>query len=87
MSWVLGLSQNRELEQEWNEDQPHVREKTRVPLDIMKEVYKSNFPEFSGKEGGQAMEAWLVGVKRDISFKDYTSNEKSQIAMIILKED
>ena len=34
---------------------------------------------------GQVAEAWLVGVKRDLSFKYYTTNEKAQIAMSLLK--
>ena len=48
----LGLSQNREVEERHNEDQPPIGEKTKSPLDIMKEVHKSKLAKFSGKEGG-----------------------------------
>ena len=82
-----GPSQSREVEVRPNEDQSSVGEKTKAPLDIMKEVHKSKLPDFSGKEGGQAAEAWLVGIKRALSFRDYTSNEKAQISISLLKGD
>lgn len=82
-----GPSQNREVEERQNEDQPPVGEKTKAPLDIMKEVHKSKLPYFSGKEEGQVVEAWLVGIKRALSFRDYISNEKTQISMSLLKGD
>ena len=97
--WVIGqnqvrnvgqdpsLSQRREVEERSNEDQSSVSEKTKAPLDIMKEVHKSKLPNFSRKEGGQVAEAWLVGIKRALSFRDYTSNEKAQISMRLLKGD
>ena len=41
-----GPSQNKEVEQEQNKDQPPIGEKTKYPLDIMKEVHKSKLPDF-----------------------------------------
>ena len=75
------------MEERQNEDQPLVGEKTKAPLGIMKEVHKSKLPYFSGKEEGQAVEAWLVGIKGALSFRDYTSNEKAQISRNLLKGD
>ena len=56
-----------------------------MPLDIIKKVHKSNLPKFIGVQEGQVVETWLVGVKRALRFKDYTTNEKAQIAMSLLK--
>lgn len=53
----------------------------------MKEVQKSKLPEFTGLEGGSKVEAWVMAVKRALSFKAYTSTEKAQISMSLLKGD
>lgn len=53
----------------------------------MKEVKKSKLPEFTGQEGGSKVEASAIGVKRALSFKAYTSREKAQISMSLLKGD
>eukprot|EP00253_Pinus_taeda_P028908 PITA_28908 len=58
-----------------------------VTLDIMKEVQKSKLPDFTGLEGGSKAEAWVMAVKRALSFKAYTSTEKAQISMGLLKGD
>ena len=53
----------------------------------MKEVQKSKLPEFTGQEGASKAEAWVIAVKRALSFKAYTSGEKAQISMSLLKGD
>jgi len=53
----------------------------------MKEVQKYKLSEFMGQEEGSKEEAWVIGVKRALSFKAYTSREKAQISMSLLKVD
>lgn len=79
----------KELEQKHRQDlnsQLNVKD-GQATLDIMKEVQKSKLPEFTGLEGGSKAEAWVMVVKRALSFKAYTSTEKAQISMSLLKRD
>jgi len=79
----------KEVEQKQRQDlnsQLNIKD-GQVTLDIMKEVQKSKLPEFMGLEGGSKAEAWVMAVKRALSFKAYTSTEKAQISMSLLKGD
>jgi hypothetical protein len=51
----------------------------------MKEVQKSKLPKFIGQDGGLVVEAWVIGVKRALNFKTYSTTKKAQIAMSLLK--
>ena len=51
----------------------------------MKEVKPSKLLEFTGQEGGSVAEAWVIGVKRALSFKTYSLGEDAQIPMSLLK--
>ena len=53
----------------------------------MKEVHKSGLPKFTGKQEGNVAESWLMSVTRSLSFKEYTTNEKAQIAMSLLIDE
>ena len=78
--------QGRELEQKYRQDLKFLsntkdRQKT---INIMKEVQKSKLPKFISQDRGSKVEAWVIGVKRALSFKAYTSREKAQIEMSLL---
>eukprot|EP00253_Pinus_taeda_P021555 PITA_21555 len=93
-AWVSSQGQDlgnvqKEVEQKQRQDlnsQLNIKD-GQVTLDIMKEVQKSKLPEFTGLEGGSKAEAWVMAVKRALSFKAYTSTEKAQISMSLLKGD
>eukprot|EP00253_Pinus_taeda_P008878 PITA_08878 len=93
-AWVSSQRQDlgnvqKEVEQKQRQDlnsQLNIKD-GQVTLYIMKEVQKSKLPEFTGLEGGSKAEAWVMAVKRALSFKAYTSTEKAQISMSLLKGD
>jgi hypothetical protein len=51
------------------------------PEDITRELQKIKLPEFSGGRASERAEAWLEGMTRCFSLRDYASNSKAKITI------
>jgi hypothetical protein len=51
------------------------------PEDITRELQKIKLPEFAGGRASECAEAWLEGMTRCFSLRDYASNSKEKITI------
>ena len=56
------------------------------PKDITRELQKIKLPEFSGGRASERAEAWLEGMTRCFSLRDYASNSKVKIVIFQLRD-
>jgi hypothetical protein len=56
------------------------------PEDITRELQKIKLPEFAIVRASERAEAWLEGMARCFSLRDYTSNSKAKIAIFQLRD-
>jgi hypothetical protein len=56
------------------------------PEDIMRELQKIKLLEFVGGRASERAEAWLEGMTRCFSLRDYASNSKAKIAIFQLRD-
>jgi hypothetical protein len=56
------------------------------PEDITRELQKIKLPEFAGGRASERAEAWLEGMTRCFSLRDYASNSKAKIAIFQLRD-
>jgi hypothetical protein len=56
------------------------------PEDIMRELQKIKLLEFSGGHASERAEAWLEGMTRCFSLRDYASNLKAKITIFQLRD-
>jgi hypothetical protein len=57
------------------------------PEDITRELQKIKLPEFSGGHASECAEAWLEGMTKFFSLRDYASNSKAKIAIFQLRDN
>jgi hypothetical protein len=56
------------------------------PKDITQELHKIKLPEFVGGHASERAEAWLEGMTRCFSLRDYASNSKAKISIFQLRD-
>jgi hypothetical protein len=56
------------------------------PKDITRELQKIKLLEFVGGHAIECVEAWLEGITRCFSLRDYASNSKEKIAIFQLRD-
>jgi hypothetical protein len=56
------------------------------PEDITRELQKIKLPEFVGGRASERAEAWLEGMTRCFSLRDYASNSKAKITIFQLRD-
>jgi hypothetical protein len=54
--------------------------------DITRELQKIKLPEFSRGQANERAEAWLEGMTRCFSLRDYASNSKAKITIFQLRD-
>jgi hypothetical protein len=57
------------------------------PEDITRELQKIKLPEFVGGRTSERVEAWLEGMTRCFSLRDYASNSKAKITIFQLRDN
>jgi hypothetical protein len=56
------------------------------PEDITRELQKIKLPEFAKGRASERVEAWLEGMTRCFSLRDYASNSKAKITIFQLRD-
>jgi hypothetical protein len=56
------------------------------PEDITRELQKIKLSEFAGGRASECAEAWLEGMTRCFSLRDYASNSKEKITIFQLRD-
>jgi hypothetical protein len=57
------------------------------PKEITREFHKIKLPEFFGGRASERVEAWLEGMTRCFSLRDYASNSKAKITIFQLRDN
>ena len=57
------------------------------PEDITRELQKIKLPEFVGGHASECAKAWLEGMTRCFSLREYASNSKAKIAIFQLRDN